>query len=60
LQAEPLYRQNLESFRRTLGPEHPNALIAENNLATLLQIQGKLADAESLFRHILETRRRLL
>jgi tetratricopeptide (TPR) repeat protein len=43
-----------------LGREHPNTLIALNNLAAMLQDQGKLSEAEPLFREALRIRRAVL
>jgi len=56
-EAEPLYREALEAFRRTLGDSHPDTLSSINNLGLLLKGQGKLSEAESLFRVALEGRR---
>jgi tetratricopeptide (TPR) repeat protein len=42
------------------GEEHPNTLVALNNLGTLLQNQNKLARAEPLLREALEKSRRVL
>ena len=42
-------------LKRMLGRDHhPFTLIAVNNLATLLDDQGKLRDAELLYRRALE------
>jgi tetratricopeptide (TPR) repeat protein len=48
-EAEPYYREALEGFRRVLGDEHPDTLIAVNNMAYLQWSLGRLTDAESLF-----------
>jgi serine/threonine protein kinase len=42
------------------GEEHPHALIAINNVGYLLQVQGKLEQAEPYYREALERRRRVL
>ena len=47
-------RRALESFEKVLGPNHPDKLTCVNNLASLLYAQGKLHDAEPLFRRSLE------
>lgn len=39
-----------------LGPDHPSTLTAYNNMAALLQAQGKLAEAENLYRQNLQVR----
>eukprot|EP00931_Biecheleriopsis_adriatica_P055709 TRINITY_DN3299_c0_g1_i4.p1 TRINITY_DN3299_c0_g1~~TRINITY_DN3299_c0_g1_i4.p1 ORF type:complete len:4166 (+),score=1072.85 TRINITY_DN3299_c0_g1_i4:109-12606(+) len=49
-EAECLYRQGLGILRRVLGPFHPEALQALNNLALCLGGQGKLSQAEQLLR----------
>jgi non-specific serine/threonine protein kinase/serine/threonine-protein kinase len=52
--------QALEIRRRELGDEHSSTLTSTGNLGTLLQAQGKLDDAEPLFREALEAQRRTL
>ena len=37
-----------------LGEDHPDTLLSLNNMALLLQAQGRLAEAEPLFRQALE------
>ena len=59
-QAEPLCREALEGYRKTLGDEHPHTLATINNLAFLLQNQGHFDEAEQLYREGLECRRRTL
>ncbi len=59
-EAEPLYREALETRRTTLGPKHPSTLASMNNLALLLQDQGKLGEAEPLMRDALEIQRATL
>ena len=58
-EAEPLYRESLEKVRRVHGEEHARTILALNNLAMLLQSQGKPADAEKLFRESLAKQRRI-
>jgi tetratricopeptide (TPR) repeat protein len=45
---------------RTQGPDHSSTLNALNTLASQHQQQGRFAQAEPMFRTLLETRRRLL
>ena len=45
-----LDRWNLEGSERVLGPTHPDTLVSLNNLAKLLQAQGKLDEAEAYYR----------
>ena len=50
----------LAKQRETLGATHPDTLQSMNNLARLLQDQGKLSEAEPLFRDALRLRRETL
>jgi tetratricopeptide (TPR) repeat protein len=58
--AEPLYRRALEIQEQILGPEHPDTATSLNNLAILLDAQGKLAAAEPLYRRTLEIQEKVL
>ena len=53
-EAEPLFREALEIWRKALPDGHPNIAITLNNLAMLLQVQNKLAEAEPLLREAAE------
>ena len=44
-QAEALHRRALAGSEAHLGAQHPDTLTSMNNLALLLQQQGKLAEA---------------
>ena len=44
-EAEGLYRRALEGREPQLGPQHPHTLNSANNLACLLEKQGKLEEA---------------
>ena len=44
-EAEPLRRRGLEAQERLLGPEHPETLVALFNLASVLQLLGRLSEA---------------
>jgi hypothetical protein len=46
----------MSARRRTQGDEHPDTLDSINNLALLLQTQGKRAEALEMFRQELEVR----
>src|SRR5262245_63462073 len=59
-EAEPLFREALEQFRRVLGDEHPHTLTLINNMGHLLGEQGRLAEAEPYTRGALEQFRRVL
>ncbi|HEX6812763.1 MAG TPA: tetratricopeptide repeat protein [Planctomycetota bacterium] len=50
----------LEIRRRWLGGEHEDTLISINGMGLLLQQQGRLAEAEPLYREALEIRSRRL
>ena len=56
-EAEPLFLEELEARRRTLGAEHLDTLASINSMATLLQAQGELSEAEPLFLEALEASR---
>ena len=58
--AEELQLQVLESWRRVLGAEHPDTLIAMDNLASTYSRQGRMEEAEQLLLQILESRRKVL
>ncbi len=58
--ARRLLEQALETDRRLLGEEHPNTLLALNNLAWTLHAQGELPAARRLQEQALEAYRRLL
>ena len=58
--AEPLYRRTLDDRERVLGPEHPDTLGSQNNLAGCLNAMGDLAAAETLYRQALERAERVL
>ena len=53
-------REYARPRRRVLGPEHPSTLTSQTHLAWLFKEQGKLGEAERLYRQTLETRRRVL
>jgi tetratricopeptide (TPR) repeat protein len=49
----------VEIRRRVLGPEHPDTLSSLDELARDYAAQGEYAQAEALFRQVLETERRV-
>ena len=53
-EAEPLFRQALEGYRKTQGPDGELTLDLTLDLANLLYQSGRGADAELLFRAALE------
>lgn len=59
-EAEVFLGRDLRGCQLVLGQDHPDTLRATENLATLLQAQGKLSEAEPLLRRVLEVRGRLL
>lgn len=52
--SEPQARQMLEVSERTLGPNHPNTLIALGNLGTALSNRRREAEAEPLRQRLLQ------
>jgi hypothetical protein len=59
-EAEPFYREALETRRRVLGEEHPHTLVSIGNMGVLLHRQGKYAEAEPLLLDSHEKRARTL
>jgi tetratricopeptide (TPR) repeat protein len=57
-EAEPLFRQSLESELHSFGEEHPATIAARKNLARALKEQKKWAEAVALYRQGLEVYRR--
>ena len=53
--AEALAYGSLDILRKTSGPDAPEALGLENNLANILYDEGKYKDAEQLYRHAYES-----
>jgi hypothetical protein len=47
LEAEIMYRRTLELREKVLGREHPSTLASMNNLALVLDCQGKYEEASS-------------
>jgi hypothetical protein len=43
-----------------LGSDHPDTLATANNLAKVYTDQGRLSEAEALFRRVLEAEKRVL
>jgi serine/threonine protein kinase/tetratricopeptide (TPR) repeat protein len=57
--ARPQLERALALERERLGAEHPDTLLAANQVALVLKAQGKLAEAEPLLRQNLEAHRRV-
>ena len=55
-----MHRQTLELREKVLGVEHPDTLMSMNNLAMVLQAQGKYEAAEEMHRQTLELREKVL
>jgi hypothetical protein len=51
-----MFRKVLAAGTRVLGDEHPDTLTTANNLATALNRQGNLSEAETTFKHVLRVR----
>jgi tetratricopeptide (TPR) repeat protein len=58
--AEPLFLQSLDIYKRQLGNDHPHVATSLNNLAELYKSQGRYNDAEPLFLQSLDIRKRQL
>ena len=58
--AEIQHREAVGLFRRTLGDDHPDTLIATNDLALILALLGRFDEAEPLLRRNLDDLRRIL
>ncbi|MBU6413943.1 MAG: serine/threonine-protein kinase [Planctomycetes bacterium] len=58
--AMPLAIRALEIRRRVLGNDDPATLNSINNMGYLLQVQGRLKEADPLIREVLERKRRVL
>src|SRR5262249_3018587 len=48
VEAEPLYRQALALWEKTLGPQHPDIALGYRNLGDLFRDEGKLDGAVKL------------
>lgn len=55
-----MHRQTLAISKKVLGEEHPSTLKTMNNLALLLDSQGKYEEVESMRRQTLATREKVL
>ena len=58
--AMPLEQKCVEIRKRVLGPDNPDTLKSENNLAILFARLGHIPEAEKLARETLDTSRRVL
>ncbi|UUO17420.1 tetratricopeptide repeat protein [Dolichospermum heterosporum] len=58
--AEPLYLQSLDIWKRQLGDDHPSVATSLNNLALLYRSQGRYNDAEPLYLQSLDIWKRQL
>ncbi len=52
VQAEKMFLDAYERFRRQLGPKHPNTLVAANDFSLTLEEEGLYETAEPLFRMV--------
>jgi tetratricopeptide (TPR) repeat protein len=58
--AEPLFLQSLDIYKRQLGNDHPDVALSLNNLAQLYESQGRYNDAKPLYLQSLDIRKRQL
>ncbi|HYE58230.1 MAG TPA: tetratricopeptide repeat protein, partial [Rhodothermales bacterium] len=56
--ADSLHRRAVATYRRALGPRHPETLKAQHHYAYLLYSAGRYDEAERLYRAVLAERRR--
>ncbi|KAH7110139.1 kinesin light chain 3 [Dendryphion nanum] len=59
-EAEQLFLQVMDTWKRILGDEHPDTLTSMANLALTFWNQGRWKDAEELEAQIIETRKKVL
>lgn len=59
-EAEPLHREALTIYRKSLGEKHADTAMSFANLADNLAKQGRDQDAEELYRRALTIRRKVL
>ncbi|KAF2022729.1 hypothetical protein EK21DRAFT_82553, partial [Setomelanomma holmii] len=59
-EAEGLFVQVMETFKRMLGDDHPSTLTSMANLASTLWDQGRWKEAEELEVQVMETFKRVL
>ncbi|MCW1922839.1 tetratricopeptide repeat protein [Luteolibacter arcticus] len=58
-EAEDFFRQALDHWGDTLADEHPSKILCLENLANMVSIQGKRAEAVPLLRQVVETNRKV-
>jgi tetratricopeptide (TPR) repeat protein len=59
-EAEELFVQVMETFKRVLGEEHPSTMSSMANLASTYRNQGRWKEAKELEMQVMETRKRVL
>jgi tetratricopeptide (TPR) repeat protein len=59
-EAEPLYRRAIEIDEKVFGKDQPEVATDYNNLASLLETQGKYNQAEPLYRRAIEIGEKVL
>jgi hypothetical protein len=57
---EKMHRRDLEESKKILKAERPNTLISVNNLALVLQDQGKYKKTEKIYRRDFEGNEKML
>ena len=56
-EAEPLFRQVLEGYQKTYGPDGPLTIDVTRDIAALLEMTGRATEAEPIFRGLLKRQR---
>src|SRR5699024_6337242 len=51
-------RKTLESLKSILGPDHPDTLTTRNNMALVLDKQGKYEEAFQIYQEVYEIQKR--
>jgi tetratricopeptide (TPR) repeat protein len=54
VEAEQMYEQALQGYKKAFGPTYPSTLETANNLGVLYSDQGKLAEAEQMYKQTLQ------
>jgi tetratricopeptide (TPR) repeat protein len=59
-EADQIYGELIAAQKRTLGPDHPAALLSMSHAAENLEEEGRLPEAEQLYSDVIAAQRRVL